>query len=360
MPRIDKLTDEQIARFPEFVERWTKIGLSTQPADRPATEKAIAMIYRAGGLEPPKEIVWCGSPLSQGFAHAIMQNNKLGASVGESVWASVRASVWASVGESVRASVGESVRASVWASVGESVRASVWESVWDSVGESVRESVRASVWESVRASVGESIYGQHEAGWLSFYSFFKEVAGLDAETDKLDGLLQLSQSAGWVIPCANICWVSERQNIMARDDQGLLHSVVGPALAYPDGWEIYAVHGVRVRENWITQTNYLTAADVFKERTAEVRRAGCELIGWDRVLSGIDARLIDEDGDEFVGTLYEGQIPGAERCGFLKVRCGTGRQFVIPVESGLGSAMAAQAWIQNVRPSEWLKPEVRG
>jgi hypothetical protein len=120
------------------------------------------------------------------------------------------------------------------------------------------------------------------------------------------------------------------------------------------------VHGVRVQERWITHTNELTAADVFKEQNAEIRRAGCELIGWDRVLSEIDARLVDDDGDPFIGTLFEGQIPGAKPCGFLKVLCGTGRSFVIPVEAGLETALAAQAWIQNVKPSEWIKPEVRG
>jgi hypothetical protein len=236
----------------------------------------------------------------------------------------------------------------------------VWASVGDSVWDSVGASVWASVWASVGDSVGASVYGQHEAGWLSFYSFFREAVSLTSKTDNLDGLFQLAMSAGWAIPHANICWVSERHHILSRNDRGLLHSIVGPAVAYPDGWKIYAVNGIRVKETWITHTSELTASDVFKEQNAEVRRAGCELIGWDRVLSGIDARLIDDDGDPFIGTLYEGQIPGAKPCGFLKVRCGTKREFVIPVEAGLGTAIAAQAWIQNVAPSKWTKPEVRG
>ena len=44
--KIEKLTPEQEARFPEFVEKWTRIGLCTDPADRPAAERAIAEIYR--------------------------------------------------------------------------------------------------------------------------------------------------------------------------------------------------------------------------------------------------------------------------------------------------------------------------
>lgn len=43
--KIESLTPEQVARFPEFVERWTNIGLCTDPADRPAAERAIHETY---------------------------------------------------------------------------------------------------------------------------------------------------------------------------------------------------------------------------------------------------------------------------------------------------------------------------
>ena len=113
MSKIEKLTAAQIARFPEFVERWTKIGLCTDPADRQQAEQAIRLMYQAGGLNPPRKIVWCGSPLSQGLTRAIIVDRNLMLNMGASVWASVGASVRASVWESVRASVWESVRASV-------------------------------------------------------------------------------------------------------------------------------------------------------------------------------------------------------------------------------------------------------
>jgi len=179
------------------------------------------------------------------------------------------------------------------------------------------------------------------------------------QTKKLDGLWLLAQSAGWALPHKNICWVSERHCILERDERGRLHSLTGPAVAYPDGWAIYAFHGVRVPSHWIERADTLTASDVFKEQNAEVRRAGCEIIGWDRVLAGIDAKLIDADGDEFIGTLYRGTIPGAKECGFLKVKCGTGRDFVIPVAPGLQSAIEAQAWIAGQPLKDWMKPEVR-
>ena len=92
--KIETLTPEQQTKMAEWRDKWTAIGLSTEPANRPEAERAIVMAYAAAGLAAPR-IVWCGSPLSQGLTRAIVQ--KLGDSVGSSVWDSVWASVWAKV-----------------------------------------------------------------------------------------------------------------------------------------------------------------------------------------------------------------------------------------------------------------------
>jgi hypothetical protein len=112
--KIEKLPEKQIARFLEFVEKWTRLGLSTEPAAREKAEKAIIAAYLAAGLNPPKRIVWCGSPLSQGLTRAVI--------------------------------------------------------------------LRIS---PVRDSVGDSAYGSHDAGWVSFYDYFRTVCKLKDETEKL-------------------------------------------------------------------------------------------------------------------------------------------------------------------------------
>ena len=100
MKKIEKLTQEQIDKMAEWRDKWTAIGLSTEPANRPEAERAIGMIYAAAGKAAPR-IVWCDSPFSQGLTRFNVLNmgkNKI-----------VRASVRDSVGDSV------------------------WDSVWDSV-----------------------------------------------------------------------------------------------------------------------------------------------------------------------------------------------------------------------------------
>ena len=359
---IEKLTLGQSARLQEFAERWTRIALCTDPADRPMAERAIRLSYAAAGLPPPPRIVWCGSPLSQGLTRAIVVGMRVaprgvGASVcGASVWASV-GGVWASVGASVRANVVASVRASVGAatvplveasvganvvasvraaSVGSAAAAGVEASVEASIGASIGARVETSVMESVEeASVGnsveDSVYGQHDAERLGFYAFFREICGLENQTEKLIGLTLLARNAGWALPHQNICWVSERHCILERDECGRIHRVGGPAIAYPDGWAIYAVHGVRIPEEWGNQP----AADwqsawLLSERNAERQRILLQVVGYQRVMQDLGATEIHAEHD--MRLVRVARDVDVEPIVLLTVTCpSTGQQYCLRV-----------------------------
>jgi hypothetical protein len=58
----EPLTSEQIARFPEFDRKWTRIGLSTEPADRPRAEAAIESVYNMGHFSSLPTMMWFDSP----------------------------------------------------------------------------------------------------------------------------------------------------------------------------------------------------------------------------------------------------------------------------------------------------------
>ncbi len=74
--KIDKLTPEQEARFPEFVERWTKIGLSTAPCDFEKAKAAAKRIYKDAGLEEPDDSEMYG-PFDNPLAAAEFEANVL-------------------------------------------------------------------------------------------------------------------------------------------------------------------------------------------------------------------------------------------------------------------------------------------
>jgi hypothetical protein len=80
----------------------------------------------------------------------------------------------------------------------------------------------------------------------------------------------------------------------------------------------------------------------------EQRRAAAEIIGWSRVLNAMSARVINRDGDPQIGTLLEVDLPDAPKSRFLRVRCGTGRDFCLPVPREIDTALAANAWTYGV------------
>ena len=287
MKKIEKLTAAQIATFPRYVAEWTGYGLCTAPADRPRAEAAIEAIYRTAGMAAPK-VVWCGSPLSMALTRAAVD------SVGDSVQASVRDSVWSSIGASVR----------------DSVRASVWDSVWDSVQASVRD----SVW--------ESCFGQHDAAGLAFFSFFRNELGLVAETDPVAGLSELCKCCGWIMPYANICFASERHDICRLDENNRIHSEIGPAIHYPDGFEIHAWHGTRIPARWIEDRQSLTAEEVLACEDVEQRAAGFDIIGPARMLNSLRHEIVDDDPDSERGSLIRLWLDGLpEPALYLKFVC---------------------------------------
>lgn len=60
---IDKLTPEQEAKIPEYIEEYMRIGLSTDPCDRTKAEEAIVRSYSYLNLPPPK-FHWVDSPFA--------------------------------------------------------------------------------------------------------------------------------------------------------------------------------------------------------------------------------------------------------------------------------------------------------
>lgn len=68
--KIDKLTPEQEATFPRYVQEWTSYGLSTEPANRGLAREGIQIMYSQEGLTVPP-IYWTGSP----FANPILKTS---------------------------------------------------------------------------------------------------------------------------------------------------------------------------------------------------------------------------------------------------------------------------------------------
>jgi len=122
---------------------------------------------------------------------------------------------------------------------------------------------------------------------------------------------------------------------------------------------LYAVHGTRVTAWWVEEKHRLTADIALAWPNVEERRAACELLGWERILKELKARTIDVDPDPEIGELLELQLPDIGRARFLRVRCGTGRMFALPVPPEIQTALAANAWGYDIPTDLLIQKEQR-
>ena len=140
------------------------------------------------------------------------------------------------------------------------------------------------------------------------------------------------------------CIVSDRPEFVKKDEQNRPHCLTGPHMRWRDGAEIYTERGTKVPASWINDPSSLDPKTALTWTNVEQRRVAAEIIGWKRVLESVSARVVDEDIDSSIGTLLEADLPDAPGSKFLRVRCGTGRTFVLPVPNEMRTALQANAW----------------
>jgi hypothetical protein len=390
MEKIEALTPEQIAKLPEHIDKWVKIGLSTETPSREIQKASIVKAYQCAGRKAPSVFIWTESPLHAVFCCTFLQldshvwknisksvweslresvseslRESLRESVSVSVWESFSGSVWDSVSVSVRDSVSGSVRESVSVSVSESLRESVWDSVsvsvwesfsgsvWDSVSVSVRDSVSVSVRDSVSGSVRNSfslnlcqcVRGSHEARILSFYSFVHNELKIDCS--QLDGLFECAKNCGWFIPFQDVVIVSPKpqriKTITNSLGNHILHADGEPAIYYCDDFKIYMHQGVRIPEamgsipskDWDPQW-------FVSEQNVEIKRIIAEALGYEKLFSALGAQRIDSWREY---TLYRAENVDVEPLHILQMKCpSTGKLHYERTPPDILSARASATW----------------
>lgn len=273
--RIDKLTEAQRAKIDAWADRWIEIGLRTGKADRQTFEAAARRCYEHAKIPWPGRVVWVTSPLVVALA----------------------APVAAFVLELRKKSIID------LGAVGGAVGGLIRKAVADVIGRGWVNYIGGQLW------CGGWWYGG------AYTSFFREICNLDLPGDLWQrGIAyeETIQSACWWYPHRDFVMVCERPTVIHREladpnrqrgwNSHRLHCVNGPAVAWPDGWGVYAIHGARVPEYVINRPHEITVVKIKAEKNAEVRRIMIERFG--------EVRYIEESGmkpiahDDKFGTIY--------------------------------------------------------
>ncbi|MFK0184161.1 DUF6745 domain-containing protein [Streptomyces rubiginosohelvolus] len=277
------------------VNTWRSVAAATGRADRAAAEAGVRRAYRTAGLAEPDRIIWAASPRA-----AVGTVEKL-TDAGRSVREEVRTRPWADERRRMYDELGPAGWSALWSATG----AQLWETT-AALAERIRTGVIADLAPrpqdegAVRLVLLDAVLGQHDAAWL---------AAFDGHGDRLAGLAEVARNAGWWWPYENAVVITERPDVLHRDEAGRLDHGEGPALAYGDGFALHAWRGMPVPAAFLDELSSLTPERIRAEENAELRRVMLEYYGYDRYLTESGAEPVHRDE---TGILWRIALDGDE------------------------------------------------
>ncbi|MGW1295788.1 DUF6745 domain-containing protein [Streptomyces sp. NPDC002533] len=315
------------------VNSWRSVAAATGRADRAAAEAGVRRAYRTAGLAEPDRIIWAASPRA-----AVETVEKL-TDAGRSVREEVRTRPWADERRRMYDELGPAGWSALWSATG----AQLWETT-AALAERIRTGVVADLAPrpedegAVRLVLLDAVLGQHDAAWL---------AAFDGHGDRLAGLAEVARNAGWWWPYEHAVVITERPDVLHRDEAGRLDHGEGPALAYGDGFALHAWRGMPVPAAFLDELSALTPERIRAEENAELRRVMLEYYGYDRYLTESGAEPVHRDE---TGILWRIALDGDEDVVMVEVvnstaePDGTYRTYWLRVPPATRTAKEGVAW----------------
>lgn len=295
--KIETLTDTQLALISQVRVEWLKIGLDTAPVDRTKIREILSRLYGLANKPAPKQVIHLESPFE--IAKTIAKLFLAGRQVSTQVSRQVSRQVCKQFAEQLREQFREQA-------IGQVPDPGLYLG-----GNLVYEQINAQV-RGVRLWPIRALLGQF-SDWLSWFDF-ADRSGIDVS--KLAPSFDLAKACGWSVLFWDWAFISARPERIHRDARGRLHCETGAAVRYPDGFSVFALHGVRVPEKVAVAPKSITIPEIASASNAEVRRVMIERYGLERFLMDSGAEEIHRDD---FGILYRKEIPEDESLVMLKV-----------------------------------------
>lgn len=271
-PIITELTPEQEAAIPGHVEKWLKIGLSTEPMNKPLALQGVREAYENAKLRQPHAVVFMASPV--GCALCAIALDLLDLDTGLEVCKEIDGNK----------DIHEVLKV---------IKKNIGTKKYKEFHKNFKDNIPRRYNEICNAFC----FGQHDSGWLSFYAYFHDVLGLKEESKDFSGLWKIAQAASWWLPYENVAIVSDRPKVLAKNDSGL-HRDLGKAIEYRDGWGLYFLNGVNCEEKIVmTPAEDLDPKSMLKIDNAEQRREFVRKVGMLRICKALNAKVLDKSGD---------------------------------------------------------------
>jgi hypothetical protein len=219
--------EKRLALVGEMRAKWRAIALSPQPMDGDRVEQAVYRAYDTAGLPLTKNLLFVESP---------RQGAKMAANLGETLAAEFYDPMLGERRFGIPGVSDDALGIAGLFSDLETMTQHVCLLLQEALGATRRN---AWYWRNSRSVV---CAGQFDAGRLC-YEDYKQATARGCVYPFL-GMMAMAEACGWWWPYSDACIVSAKPVRIALDSDSRLHNPYGPAMLYPDGFCVWALHGV--------------------------------------------------------------------------------------------------------------------
>ncbi|OUC15247.1 MAG: hypothetical protein B0A82_07805 [Alkalinema sp. CACIAM 70d] len=250
-----RLTLDQAAQIPHFVQTWRSLALSTEPIEPIAAMSAVKAAYQAIHYQPP-EVLFCPSPA----AIPQLLNDRLKQSVGENLGWLIDRYPKAAKRDLLQQIIGTPLRQ-------KSIEG-IWESKLFQIHRALSRSINAQLpwhltaqltgtWAIYDVPVQETLLTLPQfdssihnclllTSWMQSamrFDFAISVMQVPCDLQLWMVMKTMLQQCGWILPFERLCIVCDRPSQLRFDAYDHLHAVGAPAVVYRDGFQVFAHEG---------------------------------------------------------------------------------------------------------------------
>ena len=251
----------------------------------------------------------------------------------------------------------------------------LWEnfgqSAWQQIGEPIVNEINKQPWiQELEATLKElslpwlyisngfglasSLLTGLESNFIPLIDYCVEVLDCQHNSEKLLAMNSVIKNCGLVFFFERTCLVCDRPNKISFDEQYRLHAEGEAAIAYNDGYCVYAYHGVILPEKYgRLHLNLWQASWLLTEPNAELRRVLIQGIGYARICQELQATEIDS-WREYTLLRIDNNID-VEPIHLLKMTCPSTKHIhATRVPPNIHSAKEAITWMNwDIDPEEF-------
>lgn len=321
---LNELTKYQESQIKPWFNKWSKIALSTEPADINKFKRAIIRFCDNKKIPRPKKFI---------FVPSLVAGAKL--LVSYSSLSTNLQILYKTKSEIINSAL---------------ISSEIWNKISHiDIFHVPRMILSGFVFNELR----NNTYHGYEFGQFGIFdgvrtSYFREVCGLKFPKYLFEDIAAFTGCWWWL---DNFIIVSDRPRQINIDENNRLHSTTGPAIEWRDGSSLYAWHNTLVPAKLITNPDDYTSEEIKKLENTEMIRALAEKLGWEKYINKLGIEVIDSYTDSKTGLKYElldschkfgRDDPRYIRKQSSKLKDGSSPWYIEPVHPRLKTAAAAR------------------